>query len=110
MWCRTHITVPRACCSVVLNANACAGAGWLLPQATGSDEAEEAPLAEPISLGMLGGEQEGGNAPADKSVAESLMQTFVHAYCGEAASGLAFEATAVSAIPPCHVQDPSIIW
>jgi hypothetical protein len=49
------------------------------------------------------GEQE-GNPPADKSVAESLMQTFVHAYCGEAASGLAYEATAVSTTPQCYAD------
>ncbi|CAL8462410.1 g1943 [Coccomyxa elongata] len=63
--------------------------GWVMPQATGSEEAEEAPLAGPISLGMLG-----EPAPAHKSVAESLMQTFVHAYCGDTAAGLAFEAAA----------------
>ncbi len=69
-----------------------------MPQATGSEEAEEAPLAGPISLGMLG-----EPAPAHKSVAESLMQTFVHAYCGDTAAGLAFEAAAVSSFTHSHI-------
>lgn len=45
---------------------------------------------------MLPGEQHNGHAVADKSATDSLMQTLVHAYCGENASALAYESATVS--------------
>ena len=79
-----------------------------MARVTGSEEAEEAHLAGPISLGMLG--EPDAAAPPHKSVAESLMQTFVHAYCGDTAAGLAFEAAAVSILPSHTACCTLLIW
>jgi hypothetical protein len=75
-------------------------AGWLAAHVTGSDEAEEAPLADSGLPGLLKTEGELLSAPGPApSVAESLMQTFEQAYCGEVA-GLPFDPPVVR---PCAV-------